>query len=132
MSELKYCQGVKCHTYKTKDRIRGTNGNKYYQTRRRSSFYYLGGNACSMNCERDWFEKFGNRAVDHFGRIHDPIKLTEENAWVKLERYYNPRDLNNFYWYNRLTEQELPMTEIEYNNPNLIRPNTNQTNNLSQ
>ncbi len=132
MSELKYCQGVKCHTYKTKDRIRGTNGNKYYQTRRRSSFYYLGGNACSMNCERDWFEKFGNRAVDHFGRIHEPIKLTEENAWVKLERYYNPRDLNNFYWYNRLTEQELPMTEIEYNNPNLIRPNTNQTNNLSQ
>ena len=132
MSELKYCQGVKCHTYKTKDRIRGTNGNKYYQTRRRSSFYYLGGNACSMNCERDWFEKFGNRAVDHFGRIHEPIKLKEENAWVKLERYYNPRDLNNFYWYNRLTEQELPMTEIEYNNPNLIRPNTNQTNNLSQ
>ena len=132
MSELKYCQGVKCHTYKTKDRIRGTNGNKYYQTRRRSSFYYLGGNACSMNCERDWFEKFGNRAVDHFGRIHEPIKLTEENAWVKLERYYNPRDFNNFYWYNRLTEQELPMTEIEYNNPNLIRPNTNQTNNLSQ
>ena len=132
MSELKYCQGVKCHTYKTKDRIRGTNGNKYYQTRRSSSFYYLGGNACSMNCERDWFEKFGNRAVDHFGRIHEPIKLTEENAWVKLERYYNPRDLNNFYWYNRLTEQELPMTEIEYNNPNLIRPNTNQTNNLSQ
>ena len=132
MSELKYCQGVKCHTYKTKDRIIGTNGNKYYQTRRRSSFYYLGGNACSMNCERDWFEKFGNRAVDHFGRIHEPIKLTEENAWVKLERYYNPRDLNNFYWYNRLTEQELPMTEIEYNNPNLIRPNTNQTNNLSQ
>ena len=132
MSELKYCQGVKCHTYKTKDRIRGTNGNKYYQTRSRSSFYYLGGNACSMNCERDWFEKFGNRAVDHFGGIHEPIKLTEENAWVKLERYYNPRDLNNFYWYNRLTEQELPMTEIEYNNPNLIRPNTNQTNNLSQ
>ena len=132
MSELKYCQGVKCHTYKTKDRIRGTNGNKYYQTRRRSSFYYLGGNACSMNCERDWFEKFGNRAVDHVGRIHEPIKLTEENAWVKLERYYNPRDLNNFYWYNRLTEQELPMTEIEYNNPNLVRPNTNQTNNLSQ
>ena len=27
MSELKYCQGVKCHTYKTKDRIRGTKGN---------------------------------------------------------------------------------------------------------
>ena len=37
---MKYCQGVKCHTYKTKDRIRGTKGHKFYQTRRRSSFYY--------------------------------------------------------------------------------------------
>ena len=129
---MKYCQGPKCHTYKTKDRLRGPKGAKVYQTRRRSSFPYLGGNACSMNCQADWFEKFGERAVDHFGRIVEPIKLTEDNAWRKLQRYWNPRDLNNFYWYNRLTEQELPMTEIEYNNPNLIRPTTNQTNNLSQ
>ena len=111
---MKYCQGVKCHTYRTKDRIRGPKGAKVYQTRRRSSFPYLGGNACSMQCERDWFNKFGQRAVDHFGRIHEPIKLTEENAWVKLERYYG--DGNPFYSYNRLTEQELPLTEEQYNN----------------
>ena len=129
---MKYCQGPKCHTYRTKDRIRGPKGAKVYQTRRRSSFPYLGGNACSMNCQNDWFEKFGEQAINHFGRTVEPITLTEDNAWRKLQRYYNPRDLNNFYWYNRLTEQELPMTEIEYNNPNLIRPNTNQTNNLSQ
>ena len=122
MSAMKYCQGPKCHTYQTKDRIRGPKGAKYYQTRRRSSFYYLGGNACSMNCERDWFLKFGERAVDHYGRIHEPIRLTEDNAWRKMERYYNPRDLNNFYWYNGLTEQELPLTEEQYNDDNLIRP----------
>ena len=122
MSAMKYCQGPKCHTYQTKDRIRGPKGAKYYQTRRRSSFYYLGGNACSMNCERDWFLKFGERAVDHYGRIHEPIRLTEDNAWRKMERYYNPRDLNNFYWYNGLTEQELPLTEQQYNDENLVRP----------
>ena len=33
---MKYCQGPKCHTYRTKDRIRGPKGAKYYQTRRRS------------------------------------------------------------------------------------------------
>ena len=38
MSDLKYCQGTMCHEYKTKDRIRGTKGNKSYQTRRRSNF----------------------------------------------------------------------------------------------
>ena len=117
---MKYCQGVKCHTYRTKDRIRGTKGNKFYQTRRRSSFYYLGGNACSMQCERDWFEKFGEQAVNHFGRIVEPIKLTEENAWMKHERYYG--DGSPFYWYNRLTEQELPMTKEQFNNPNYTRP----------
>ena len=78
---LKYCQGPKCHQYRTKDRIRGPKGAKTYQTRRRSSFYYMGGNVCSMNCQNDWFEKFGERAINHFGRITEPTKLTEENAW---------------------------------------------------
>ena len=117
---MKYCQGPKCHTYKTKDRIRGPKGAKYYQTRRRSSFYYLGGNACGIYCERDWYEKFGDQAVDHFGRIVEPIKLTVDNAWVKLERYYG--NGNPYYWYNRLTEQELPLTQDQYNNQSLVRP----------
>ena len=76
---MKYCQGPKCHQYKTKDRIRGPKGDKHYQTRRRSSFYYLGGNACSGNCERDWFNKFGDQALNHFGRITErELPLTEE------------------------------------------------------
>ena len=117
---MKYCQGPKCHTYQTKDRIRGPKGAKYYQTRRRSRFYYLGGNACDTRCQQDWFDKFGQRAVDYFGRIHEPIRLTEDNAWVKQERYY--REDNRYSWYNRLTEQELPLTEEQYNNPDLVRP----------
>ena len=117
---MKYCQGPNCHKYKTKDRLRGPKGNKSYQTRRRSFFPYLGGNACSMACQDDWFNKFGDRAVDHFGRIVEPIKLTEENAWVKQDRYY--REDNRYSWYNGLTQQELPMTEEQYNNPSLIRP----------
>jgi hypothetical protein len=118
---MKYCQGPSCHQYQTKDRIRGPKGAKFYQTRRRSSMIY-DDNFCSQRCADDWFTKFGQRAVDHFGRIHEPIKLTAENAWRKLERYYNPRDLDQFYWYNGLTEQELPMTEEQYNDENLTRP----------
>ena len=117
---MKYCQGPKCHTYQTKDRIRGPKGAKYYQTRRRSRFYYLGGNACDTRCQQDWFDKFGQRAVNHFGRIHEPIRLTEDNAWVKRERYY--REDNRYSWYNRVTEQERPLTEEQYNNPDLVRP----------
>ena len=40
MSNLKYCQGPDCHTYTTKDRLKGMKGSKTYQTRRRSRLYY--------------------------------------------------------------------------------------------
>ena len=117
---MKYCQGPKCHTYKTKDRLRGPKGAKYYQTRRRSSMIY-DDNFCSQTCANDWFEKFSERAINHFGRIVEPIKLTEENAWVKLERYYASNEAP-YYWYNRLTEDDIPMPKEQYNNPNLVRP----------
>ena len=121
---MRYCQGPKCHTYKTKDRLRGPKGDKTYQTRRRSRFYYLGGNVCNIKCERDWFEKFGNQAVNHFGRIHEPIRLTEENAWVKDYDYdWNTEDRqSNWHWFNSLTNQRIPMTKEQYNNPDLVRP----------
>ena len=120
---MKYCQGPKCHTYETKDRLRGPKGAKYYQTRRRSGFSYLGGNACSMNCQNDWFEKFGERAVDHFGRIHEPIKLTEENAWFKDYDYdWQAGTKSNWRWANHLNNQQIPMTKEQYDNPSLVRP----------
>ncbi len=119
-----YCQGPKCHQYRTKDRVRGPKGAKYYQTRRRSSFYYLGGNACSMNCQNDWFQKFGEMAINHFGRIHEPIKLTEDNAWVKDFDYdWNAEDRqSNWHWLNTLTNERRPITKEQYNNPEIVRP----------
>ena len=121
---MKYCQGPKCHQYKTKDRIRGPKGSKVYQTRRASSFNYMGGNCCTFRCQDDWFEKFGEQAVNHFGRIVEPIKLTEENAWRKIERY--SWQMNNgetqYYWWNSLTEQELPLTQEQYENSNITKP----------
>ena len=117
---MKYCQGPNCHKYKTKDRLRGPKGDKHYQTRRRSQLLYH--SFCSQCCVDDWFIKFGQQAVDHFGRIVEPIKLTADNAWIKHERYYNPDNEAPFFWYNRLTEQERPMTKEQFNNPNLVRP----------
>jgi len=74
---MKYCQGPSCHEHKTKDRIRGHKGDKHYETRKRSSFYYGKSNFCSLNCQNDWFNKFGDMAVDHFGRIHEPKRTTQ-------------------------------------------------------
>ena len=120
---MKYCQGPICHKYKTKDRLRGPKGDKTYQTRRRSSFYYLGGNACDTRCQQDWFDKFGQRAVDHFGRIHAPIKMTIDNAWVK-DTDYNTRtnEFDIYYFRNKITDERRPLTAQQYNNPDLVRP----------
>ena len=79
---MKYCQGPLCHTYDTKDRKRGPKGNKVNQTRRRSSFYYGNGNFCSLNCQNDWFNDFGDRAIDYFGRLTEPKKLEEEVVFI--------------------------------------------------
>ena len=114
-----YCQGPKCHTYHTKDRIRGPKGAKHYQTRRRSSFYYLGGNACSMNCERDWYKKFGELALDHFGRIVEPKKTECDNAWYKS---YDWRNGTNHYFVNDLLGQRIPITREQYQDENVVRP----------
>ena len=132
MSQFKYCQGPLCHTYTTKDRIRGSKGDKHYETRRRSSFYYGNDNFCSLNCQTDWFNTFGDRAINHFGRITQPIKLTEENAWEKDYDYdWQSGTTSNWRWVNSLTNQRIPITKEEYNNKNLISP-SDQTNNLSQ
>ena len=80
---MKYCQGPKCHEYKTKDRIRGSKGDKHYETRKRTSFYYGNGNFCNQLCMYEWFTMYGQRAVDHFGRIHEPkrtaLLITSKN-----------------------------------------------------
>ena len=114
---LKYCQGPECHTYHTQDRLKGMKGSKTYQTRRRSSMYYLGGNACDMRCQSDWFNKYGDQAIDHFGRLKEVKHLTEENAWVK-DYDYNYRDQNNpksnYRSVNKITKEERSLTESQY------------------
>ena len=113
MSDLKYCQGPECHMHKTKDRIKGPKGNKTYQTRRRSSFYYGNGNFCSTWCQNNWFSEFGDKAIDHFGR------LTEPNAWVKdYDWRGNADESHRYYFLNTITKEQRPLTEAQYNDSN--------------
>ena len=127
MSQPKYCQGPICHEHKTKDRIRGSKGDKHYETRRRSSFYYLDGNCCSMQCMYDWFNKFGNLALDHFGRIHEPKRLGCDTAWYKDYKWVRQdsnRTVYNHYFVNDLLGQRIPITEQQYQDENLTTPST--------
>jgi len=117
---MKYCQAPKCHEYRTKDRIRGHKGDKHYETRKRSSFYYGKDNFCSLNCQNDWFNKFGDMAINHFGRTREPKRTDASGAWYKDRDWRNDR----FYYVNDLLGERRPITQQQYNDDNLTTPTT--------
>ena len=114
----KYCQGPKCHTYQTVDRKRGTKGDKYFQTRTVGKYGYGDGSFCTMSCQGDWWAKHGTRAVDHFGRLHEPIRLTQENAWIKDYTWASDSSGHTHYFINKLTTERIPLTEAQYDDNN--------------
>ena len=124
---MKLCQGPQCHEYKTKDRIRGVKGDKHYETRKRTSFYYGKSNFCSLNCQNDWFNKFGDMAINHFGRIHEAKRVGCDTAWYKDYKWVRQdsnRTVYNHYFVNDLLGQRIPITEQQYDNKDLTTPTT--------
>ena len=113
MSNLKLCQGPKCHTYHTNDRLKGIKPNKTYQTRRRSNL--LWNEFCDRRCFEDWFNKYGTMAVDHFGRLNEAKHLREENAWQKTWDWDSNYDDRTYVYRNSITKEQRPLTQQQYN-----------------
>ena len=120
---MKYCQGPKCHEYKTKDRIRGCKGDKHYETRKNSRGFY-NSEFCSNMCRDDWFDKFGKLAVDHFGRIHEPKRTSASGAWYKSTSYngWDNTPRYNHFFTNDLLGQRIPITQQQYDDDNYTTP----------
>ena len=72
-----------------------------------------------MNCQDDWFNKFGEEALNHFGRITEPKKVLCDDAWYKE---YDWRNGTNHYFVNDLLGQRIPITQEQYRDKNLVRP----------
>ena len=92
-------------------------GSKYYQTRTMGRYGYGDNHFCTMICLYDWWAKHGTRAIDHFGRLHNPIRLTQENAWIKDYDYRSGGD-HVHYFLNKLTNERVPLTEAQWNDSN--------------
>ena len=114
---MRYCQGTQCHEYRTKDRIRGHKGDKHYQTRKGSLYH---GEFCSMRCQDDWLIKFATRAIDHFGRTHEPKRTDASGAWYKSCDWRNG---TNHYFINDLLGERRPITREQYQDKNFTTPN---------
>ena len=120
----KYCQGPKCHTYMTTDRKRGMKDSKYFQTRS-VRYGYGDNNFCTTMCLGDWWAKHGTRAIDHFGRLHEPIRLAPENAWVKDYDWH--ANGSRHYFINKLTTERIPLTEAQWNDSTYTIERARQT-----
>ena len=110
----KVCQGPLCHTYQTTDRKRGPKGSKYFQTRTVNNYSYGDHHFCTVICQGDWWVKHGTQAVDHFGRLREPIRLTNENAWVKDYRWNNDNGNSDHYFINKLTKEQIILTKAQW------------------
>ena len=125
---MKYCQGPECHTFKTKDRIRGPKGAKYYTTRRRSQFYYGKNNFCDLRCMNMWIQLHIERALDHFGRLTVPKRVMADSAWYKDSKWqgYNNDNASTtylHYFVNDLLGERRPITQEQYRDDNFTQPN---------
>ena len=124
---MKYCQGPICHEHKTKDRIRGSKGDKHYETRRRTHMYY-NGECCSLNCQDDWFREYGTRAIDHFGRTTEAKRADCDSAWYK-DYQWGSNGNHNHYIHNDLLGRRISITRQQYDScttdtiKDLVRPN---------
>ena len=82
MSE--WCQNKKCPDKKTQNQIRGTKGNKYYQSNKASGYY---GHWCSMGCRETWFNDHKETCMNAVGFIDKQV-LPLDDAWY-VEYQYN-------------------------------------------
>ena len=123
---MKYCQGPLCHTHRTKDRIRGSKGDKHYETRRRTHLNY-GNEWCSMLCYNDWLDEYGTRAIVHFGRVTEAKRADCDSAWYK-DYQWGSNGNHNHYIHNDLLGRRISITREQYANcddnniKDLVRP----------
>ena len=110
MSE--WCQNKKCPEKKTQAQIRGSKGNKYYQSNK-ANWY---GHWCSMRCREDWWNEHKDTCIRAVGIIDKQI-LPVEDAWY-VEHYYGWRDSDGdggYYLINKLKgiKQSIPQQQAQ-------------------
>ena len=82
MSE--WCQNKKCPDKKNQGQIRGTKGNKYYQSNKANGYL---GYWCTTGCRETWWQEHKATCMNAVGIIGKQV-LPLEDAWF-VEYQYN-------------------------------------------
>ena len=113
-TETKWCQNPRCPEKKNSNQIRGSKGNKYYQSNR--AYGYGNGNFCTQGCYDAWSNIYLDRAIDAIGvRINEPVKVNMENAWL-IDAEWQYRGTNEdsrwiYFLVNKLYNIRHPLTK---------------------
>ena len=116
MSE--WCQNKKCCYRKNQNQMRGSKGNKYYQSHKAGSYY--SGVACSQGCLHAWIEANINTFINAVGEIGKQT-IGADDAWFVKSEWGSNGGRNNYFLINLLMGVRHTLTREQAQTPEQIR-----------
>ena len=117
MSE--WCQNKSCPSKKNQNQIRGSKGNKYYQSNKANRYYKYW---CSMGCREEWWRQHTDTCMNAVGFIGKQT-LSLDDAWfVQSDYQWNSGDCTYLYYIinkNRGIKQQI--TREQAQEPEMIQ-----------
>ena len=109
-----WCQNKKCPEKKTQAQLRGSKGNKYYQSNKANGYYQYW---CSMGCRDTWFNDHKDTCMNAVGFIDKQV-LPLEAAWYVEYKYgYNVDESNRYHLINKLKGIDRVITKQQAQTP---------------
>ena len=119
ISMSEWCQNKKCTEKKNQNQIRGTKGNKYYQSNKASNWL---GHWCSNGCRDTWWNEHRDTCMNAVGFIDKQV-LPLDDAWfVESDYSWNNGDTVYVYYIrnkNRGIKQQI--TREQAQEPEMIQ-----------
>ena len=117
ISMSEWCQNKKCPEKKNQNQIRGSKGNKYYQSNKANGYYQYW---CSMGCRDTWFNDHKDTCMNAVGFIDKQV-LPLEDAWYVEYKYgYDIDEYNRYRLRNKLKGIDRVITKQQAQTPEQI------------
>jgi hypothetical protein len=115
-----YCQNKECCYKKNSNQIRGSKGNKHYQSNKANSYMEYW---CTNGCRDQWFKDNATTCMTAVGIIGKQT-VEVENAW-EISAEYNYQTTNgsshDYFLTNRLMGVRQPITRQQAQTPEQLR-----------
>ena len=115
MSE--WCQNKDCCYKRNQNQMRGSKGNKYYQSNKVSGYYKYW---CSMGCRDKWWQQHKDTCMNAVGII-DKQTIGVDDVWEFKSEWNSVGEGNNYFLINRLQGIHQAITREQAQTPDQIQ-----------